>query len=464
MRRDRSEDVDGDLFAAEAARLRPEAPLAVRMRPETLDDYLGQDAVVGPGTALRRAIENDQLVSLILWGPPGSGKTTLARIVAGRTRANFVQLSAVASGVAEVRQTIAQARQLLAVEGRRTVLFLDEIHRFNKGQQDALLPSVEDGTICLIGATTENPYFEVTSALVSRCRVLRLEQLLAEDLRRVLERALADQIKGLGHLHPAVSGQALDHLAQVANGDARIALSALEMAVETAVPGTDGVRAVDLAAAADAVGRRAVRYDRAGDGHFDAASAFIKSMRGSDPDAAVYWMARMIEAGEDPVFIARRIVIAAAEEVGNADPQALCVATAAAYATHIVGLPEARIILAQAAIYVATAPKSNASYRAIDAALADVRDRPDSGVPLHLRNAPHPGLGRHGFGQGYVYPHNHPGHVAAQEYLPAGLAGTVYYEPSDQGLEAEIKVRLAKWRQLTGKPDGDTMRSEGKGE
>jgi len=452
-----------DLFSPEAARLKAEAPLATRMRPASLEDFLGQEQVVGQGTALRQAILADRLASFVFWGPPGSGKTTLAGIIAKRTEAYFEQLSAVSSGVADVRRAIAAAKERLQATGQRTVVFIDEIHRFNKAQQDALLPAVEDGTIHLIGATTENPYFEVTGALVSRCRVFRLEPLAPEHVRTMLRRSLLDEVRGLGRMRPDVSEDALEHLVRVADGDARIALNALELAVHTAEPGEDGRRSVSLAAAVDAVQRRALRYDRSGDGHFDAASAFIKSMRGSDPDATVYWLARMIEAGEDPVFIARRIIIAASEEVGLADPTALQAAVAAAYATTMIGLPEARIPLAQAALHVAMAPKSNACCAAIDAALTDVRRGGQDAVPAHLRNAPHPALAdQHGHGVGYKYPHDYPGHVTKQAYLPPQLCGAQYYEPSDSGLEAELRLRLSQLRELTATPHGGTMRSEGK--
>jgi putative ATPase len=423
------------------------------MRPAAVDGLVGQEQVVGPGTVLREAIERDRLGSFIFWGPPGSGKTTLALIIANSTQAHFVQLSAVSAGVADVRKVIGEARERLAAGRGRTVLFIDEIHRFNKAQQDALLPAVEEGAVFLIGATTENPYFSVVDALVSRCRVFRLEALSDDNVRSLLTRALGDEERGLGGQGVEVSAEALDHLVNMANGDARSALNALELASQVTSRGPDGRRVITLDVAVDAIQRRALRYDRQADGHYDTISAFIKSMRASDPDAAVYYLARMIEAGEDPMFVARRIVIFTAEDVGNADPEALRVAVAAAQATAMIGLPEARIILAQAAIYAASAPKSRSSCDAIDAALRDVRDRRDHGVPLHLRNVPHPGLSAHGYGR-------RQGPVLSQ--MPTEMAGTVYYRPTESGREKDIARRLEQWKQLTKQDDDDTIPAEPK--
>lgn len=422
------------------------APLAERMRPRTLDEVRGQQQIIGPGRLLRRAILADRLSSLIFYGPPGTGKTTLARVIAQTSKMAFEQLNAVTAGVADIRRVVGEAKERLGVAETRTILFVDEIHRFNKAQQDALLPYVEDGTIVLIGATTENPYFEVNPPLVSRSRVFRLESLSEADLRQVLLEALRDPVRGLGNYQAELADEALQHLVRVANGDARSALNALELAVLTTEPGADGVRRVDLAVAAESIQQRAVVYDKNGDQHYDTISAFIKSMRGSDPDAALYWLARMIYAGEDPVFIARRIVICAAEDVGNADPHALLVATAAAQAAAMLGLPEARIPLAQAVSYIACAPKGNAVTVGIDAALADVANQATVAVPKHLRDAHYKGAEKLGHGVDYRYPHDWPGHFVRQQYLPDNLLGRRYYQPSNSGYEKVHRERLEQWR------------------
>ncbi len=421
-----------------------EAPLAARMRPRTLDEFVGQEEIVGPGRLLRRAIEADQISSLILWGPPGTGKTSLAAVIANTTASHFEAISAAMAGVAEIRQLIAEAQNRRNMYGQRTIVLVDEIHRFNKAQQDALLPHVENGTIILIGATTENPYFEVISALVSRSRVFQLKPLSDAEMENILRRALADTERGYGNLKVEISDEALAHIIRIAGGDARVALNALELAVETIKPDAEGVIRIDLEVAQDSVQRRALLYDKDGDAHYDTISAFIKSLRGSDPDAALYWLAKMIYAGEDPRFIVRRMIIFASEDIGNADPQALTVATSAAQALEWVGLPEAQYNLAQAAIYLATAPKSN-SAGAYFKALADVEEEGAVEVPDHLKDSHRDGKAL-GHGQGYKYPHSYPGHYIPQQYLPPQLQGRRYYEPSDQGYEKEIKRRLEEWR------------------
>jgi len=419
-------------------------PLAARMRPRTLDEFVGQDHIAGPGTWLRTAIETDQLSSVILYGPAGTGKSTLAHIIAHHTKAKFEKYSAVTSGVADIRRVIQQAQQRMKAQGQKTILFVDEIHRFNKAQQDAFLPFVEDGTITLIGSTTENPFFEINAPLVSRSRIFVFESLTPEQIGTIVDRTLADKERGLGRMNIDLISEARDHIINLANGDARAALNALEAAAQLARE-IGGRRVVTLALVEDAAQRRALKYDKGGDEHYDVISAYIKSLRGGDPDAALYWLARMIAAGEDPRFIARRLVIQAAEDVGNADPMALVIATAAAHAVEYVGLPEAQIPLAQATAYVTTAPKSNASYLAIDRAMQDVRNRVVPRVPKHLRDANYPGAKQFGHGEGYQYPHDSPGHFVPQEYLPEGTKSRRYYEPTEQGYEKKIKARMEEW-------------------
>jgi putative ATPase len=435
-----------DLFSAsEPAR---EAPLAARMRPRNLTEFIGQEEVVGEGRLLRRAIEADRLSSLIFYGPPGTGKTTLAEIIARTTRSDFERLNAVTAGVADIRRVIADAGERMKFYRQKTILFVDEIHRFSKSQQDALLPAVEAGTVLLIGATTENPLYEVNAPLVSRSMIFRLRSLTPEDLKRVARRALEDPERGLADYGVRLDAQALKHLANTANGDARVVLNALELAALTTKPDPEtGTRRITLEIMADCIQQRPLLYDKDGQAHYDTVSAFIKAMRGSDPDAAVYYLARMLTAGEDPKFIARRMLIHAAEDVGNADPQALLVAAAAARAVEMVGLPEARIVMAQAAIYIAAAPKSNASCQAINLAMDDVRELENRAVPAHLRDSSHPGAARQGDGAGYLYPHDYPGGYVAQEYLPENVGGKQYYFPVDRGYEARILQYLRSRRQ-----------------
>jgi putative ATPase len=426
-----------------SAALPLEAPLALRMRPRTLDEFVGQEHLVGPGKALRRAIEEDRLASMVLWGPPGSGKTTLAEVISRQTRAHMVAVSGVSAGVADLRRAAEDARPRQDM-GQRTILFIDEIHRFNKAQQDAVLPHVESGLLVLIGATTENPSFEVNSALLSRSRVYRLERLTDAQVAGIIQRAMDDDERGLGMFHVKLDDDALVHLVAVAGGDARVALNGLELAVIGAEPDLSGSRRVTLAAVEDALQRRALMYDRAGDNHYDTISALIKSVRGSDPDAAVYWLARMLEAGEDPLFVARRLVILASEDVGLADPLALPVAVAAQQAAHFVGMPEALFPLAEATLYLANAPKSNSAGTAYQAAVAEVQTSGDLPVPVHLWNAV-TGLMKHfGYGEGYKYAHNYPGHVVDQEHLPPQLVGRRFYRPSNEGREGENAARLRR--------------------
>ena len=433
-----------DLFSARAdEEARGSAPLAARMRPRSLDEFVGQAHVLGPGSALRSLVEADELRSVILWGPAGTGKTSLAHIIAGATRSKFEELSATSAGVKDVRAVLAAARERLGALGRRTILFIDEIHRFNKGQQDALLPGVEDRTVVLVGATTENPFFTVNAPLMSRSLLFRLEPLDGDDLATIVRRALADPERGLGGSGLGLDDDALAHLVDRADGDARHALNALEAAA--LVVAARGERRIALADIEDALQRPRVVYDRAGDQHYDVASAFIKSIRGSDPDAALHYLARMLAAGEDPRFVARRLVISASEDVGLADPQALGVAVAAFQALEFVGLPEARLNLAEAVVYLALAPKSNSAYLAIAGAQAELERARPGRVPGHLQSASHPGEKAIGIGAGYVYPHDHPGHWAEQRYLPEGLDGG-YYTPSDQGREPDL---AGAWRRRT---------------
>ena len=421
------------------------APLAERMRPASFDEFVGQRHILDADRALRRAIVADRVPSILFWGPPGAGKTTLARLIATATRAHFEPVSAVSAGVADLRKAVAGARERQSLYQQPTILFVDEIHRFNKAQQDVILPHVEDGTVTFIGATTENPSFEVNAPLLSRCRVFTLYALDADAVGAIVKRALADDRRGLGTLAPQLDGDALAHLVNIANGDARVALNALEMAAVAAEPGPDGVRRLTMDGIADALQRRTPQYDKAGDSHYDTISAFIKSVRGSSPDGALYWLARMLEAGEDPLFIARRLVILAAEDIGLANPGALPVAVAAQQAVHFIGLPEGRIPLAEATVYLATSPKSNAAYMALERALEDVRNAPHEPVPLHLRNAATGLMRGMGYGAGYKYSHDYEGHFAAQEYLPPNLSGRRYYEPTEQGSEAAIAERLRRW-------------------
>ncbi len=421
------------------------APLADRMRPRTFDEYIGQEHVVGPDRVLFRAIAAGRLPSFILWGPPGTGKTTLARLVAGATQSSFEQVSAVTSGVADLRRIIADARERRGMQGQSTILFVDEIHRFNKAQQDVILPHVEDGTVTLIGATTENPSFEVISPLLSRSRVFALQSLGPEEVEAIVRRAADEPERGLADMKVSLAPDAMAHLVNIANGDARVALNALETAAYATRPGDEGGRYIDLDTIADALQRRSPMYDKAGDSHYDTISAFIKSVRGSSPDGALYWLARMIESGEDPLFIARRIVILAAEDIGLADPQALTVAVAAQQAVHFIGMPEGRIPLAEATVYLATAPKSNTAYAALNEAMADVRRLPNDPVPLHLRNAVTGLMQQMGYGRDYKYSHDYDGHFAPQEYLPSQLHGKRYYHPGIEGAEKEIADRLRRW-------------------
>lgn len=420
-----------------------EAPLASRLRPSTLDEVVGQKHIIGKDKLLYRAIKADKLGSIIFYGPPGTGKTTLAKVIANTTSARFTQINATVAGKKDMEEVVKEAKDTLGMYGQRTILFVDEIHRFNKSQQDYLLPFVEDGTLLLIGATTENPYFEVNGALISRSRIFELKQLEKDDIKELLRRAVTDSEKGMGMYRAVLEPEAEEFLADMANGDARAALNAVELGILTTERSEDGLIYINLDVAQECIQKRAVRYDKGGDNHYDTISAFIKSMRGSDPDAAVYYLARMLYAGEDIKFIARRIMICASEDVGNADPMALTVAVSASLAVERVGMPEAQIILSNAASYVACAPKSNSAVNAIDAAMKAVKTQTLMPVPPHLQDRHYSGAAALGRGLDYKYAHDYPNHYVKQQYLPDGMEGAVFYEPSDNGYEKEIKARLA---------------------
>jgi len=440
-----------DLFDhAMQENMRHEAPLADRVRPKTLDEIVGQDHIIGEGRLLRRAIQADRLFSsIILYGPPGTGKTTLARVISHITKAHFASLSAVLAGVNDLRTVIAEATERRRLYNRRTILFIDEVHRWNKSQQDALLPHVETGLLTLIGATTQNPYFDVIKALVSRSRIFELQALNEDHIREILQRALRDPEAGYGKLDVVLSPEAMAHLMRMAGGDARNALNALELAVETTTPDKNGEIVIDLDVAQESIQKRAVYYDKNDDSHYDTISAFIKSVRGSDPDAALYWLAKMLYAGEDPRFILRRLIILAGEDIGMADPMGLVVANSAAQAYEFIGLPEGIFPITEATIYLATAPKSNSAF-AYHAALKEIEEHGAGPVPVHLMDASRDAKGL-GHGQGYDYPHAHEGHWIPQQYLPREMVGHVFYQPSDQGYEVEVQDRLRRWREAQAK-------------
>lgn len=424
--------------------MKDESPLASRLRPTTLDEVVGQQHIVGKDKLLYRAIKADKLSSIIFYGPPGTGKTTLAKVIANTTSAEFMQINATSAGKKDMEEVVAAAKNNQGMYGKKTILFIDEIHRFNKGQQDYLLPFVEDGTIILIGATTENPYFEVNPALLSRSVIFELKKLSTEDIRTLLLRAVNDTEKGMGSYHAQMDDDALGFLADMANGDARAALTAIELGILTTDRSEDGIIHITLDVASECIQKRVINYDKTGDNHYDTISAFIKSMRGSDPDAAVYYLARMLYAGEDVKFIARRIMILASEDIGNADPQALQVAVAAAQAVERLGMPEARIVLAQAVTYMASAPKSNSAINAIDKAMRVVQETKTPPVPVHLQDAHYKSAGKLGHGKGYKYAHDYKNHYVKQQYLPDGLTGEVFYEPSENGYEQQIRAYYKK--------------------
>ena len=432
-----------DLFEyMRSTNMEKEAPLAARMRPRTLDEVVGQEHIIGKDKLLYRAIKADKISSIIFYGPPGTGKTTLAKVIANTTSAEFQQINATVAGKKDMEEVVKEAQQRIGMYGKKTILFVDEIHRFNKGQQDYLLPFVEDGTLVLIGATTENPYFEVNGALISRSIIFELKPLEKEDIEKLLERAVTDPVKGLGTYNVVLDADAKEFLADIAGGDARAALNAIELGVLSTERQADGKIHIDLETASECIQKRVVRYDKTGDQHYDTISAFIKSIRGSDPDAAVYYLARMLYAGEDIRFIARRMMISASEDVGNADPNALNVAVSAALAVERIGMPEARIILAQAATYLASAPKSNASYLAVDRATECMKQTMTAPVPVHLQDAHYKGSEKLGHGLGYLYAHNYPNHYVEQQYLPDALKDEVFYEPTEIGYEKQIKEHL----------------------
>ena len=445
-----------DMFEQEAEQQQmQQAPLATRMRPNTLNAFVGQEHLIGKGRVLRRAIEADRIPSMILWGPPGCGKTTLAFIIANSTGAHFSPVSAVSATVADLRKIIEQAKERRRVQTQRTILFIDEIHRFNKTQQDAVLPYVEDGTVVLIGATTENPSFEVTSPLLSRTRVLPLKPLTADEIQMLILRAITDKFLGIGELNAELAPEAMNHLIGMSNSDARIALNTLETAAQSTPPDETGKRLITLPIIEDAFQKRAVLYDKAGDQHYDLISALHKSMRDSDPDASVYWLAMMLEAGEDPLYIARRMIRFASEDVGMADPQALVVAMAAQQAVHFIGMPEGNLALAEAAVYLATAPKSNSLFEAYSKVQEEIKHGASESVPLHLRNPVTPLMKEMGYGKDYKYAHDYPDHVVEQQHLPDSVKGKKFYTPGRLGYEKQVLERLKFWLQKKGKP-GET--------
>ncbi len=432
-----------DLFEYQRQKnMKKESPLASRMRPKTLEEFMGQEHIVGKNTLLYRAIKADKITSVIFYGPPGTGKTTLAKIIANSTKSEFVQLNATSSGTKDIKETVEEAKKIFGMSGKKTILFIDEIHRFNKSQQDALLPYVEDGTLNFIGATTENPYFEVNKALLSRSIIFELKYLTFEDIKSIIKKCIEDKENGFGALKVNMTDEALNFIADMSNGDARTALNAIELAVLTTERNDDGILNIDISVAEQCIQKRTLNYEKNGDNHYDTISAFIKSMRGSDPDAAVYYLAKMLYAGEDIKFIARRIIICASEDVGNADPRALQVAVSAFEAVNIIGMPESRIILAQAVAYVASAPKSNSAILAIEKAMNDVKNIQTSGVPNHLKDAHYKGAVKLGHGHGYKYAHDYKNHYVKQQYLPDELVNEKYYVPSDNGYEKKIKQWL----------------------